>query len=128
MIDVDLDIAWCFNTLHFEDLRVFKANLNILHVVDQITDNISDQTRKADIVFSVSEEILDNFSSVNIPAYLIGHGLSDTFLRESIARENQGYEPGTILKFGYVGNMLIKGLDRKAFKEIISENEDVIAA
>jgi glycosyltransferase involved in cell wall biosynthesis len=76
------DIVWCFDFNVFPDLRAFGAPLKIFHPVDPLTSRQQvDIAESADLVISVSERILSNFSQQRTRSHtlLVNHGLSGPF-------------------------------------------------
>ncbi len=121
-INRKLDIVWDFNAhLFFSDLRLFRADIKIFHAVDKITKKIDN--RNADIIFSVSHQILDMIESPDKPKIFLNHGLGPHFI--SAAKENKTFTINNPLKAGYVGNLLIHCLDHDILKTIIEKHPEV---
>lgn len=117
-INRKFDIVWDFNTqLLFNDLRVFKADVNIFHAVDKI--NKKRNNKKADITFSVSNQILDMVESPDKPKVFINHGLGRHFV--AAAKEKKVFFKNNPIKVGYVGNLLIHSLDHDLLKTLIAQ-------
>ena len=126
-ISEPIDIVWDFTSSgYFSSLKSWYAYLNIYHPMDQIAQKIPN-TKGAQVIFSVSEVILEVFNETNIPKYFINHGLGGGFLEYAYeARKNKHvYSPSSEPKIGYIGNLLIPCIDRPTFKQIILENPQV---
>lgn len=121
------DIVWDFepNRL-FADLHWFKASIRIYHPVD-ITPYMDDNTKHADIIFSVSEVILDFFRDSNLPYHFINHGLGSAFSEMATQRmiELPVRDPSQPLKFGYVGNLIMRFIDHDLYQDLIQQNPQV---
>lgn len=119
-----IDIVWDFNCSYlYNDLSVFNAGTNIFHPVDKLSADAGN--KKADIVFSVSPLILEEYKFPDVPRYLINHGLSEKF--EPLASE----EPLPVARYNekikacYIGNLLSPSLNRDIIKQIVSNNPGV---
>lgn len=122
-INRKIDIFWDFNThvVFFSDLRLFKADINIFHPVDKINKKIDN--RKADITFSVSNQILDMVESLDKPKVFINHGLGRHYI--SAALEEKIFSKNNPLKVGYVGNLLTHCLDNDILETIIAQHPHI---
>jgi hypothetical protein len=124
---VNFDIVWSFEPNLYTDLGIFGASLKIFHPVDVFEyDSAIKTAQTADILFSVSPSILDWFGNINKPKHFINHGLSRDF-SEMVRNRDFGLASSNgrkdkIYKVGYIGNLLIKYLDRDLFQSIILRN------
>jgi hypothetical protein len=119
-----IDIVWDFNCSYlYNDLSVFNAAIIIFHPVDKIGADV--QNKKADIVFSVSPLILQDYKLPEIPRFLINHGLSKQF--ESISNEapaaRRNYNEN--IQAGYIGNILQTSMDRDIIKQLVSIHTNI---
>lgn len=116
-IKKDIDIVWDFNCSYlFNELSIFKASIEIFHPVDMLDDKAA--FKKADIIFSVSQQILNDYKVLDIPKFLINHGLSKEFIE--LANQCGVLNTNRVRKkICYIGNLLIPSLDRSIIKEII---------
>jgi len=125
------DIVWCFELLLYSDLKKFKGKLTVFHIGDMLYyDYQVNIAKRADIIFSVAEDILKKLNGVDGPKYFINHGLSYHFehcaeQRLIEMRENNGERPAGPVRIGYSGNMLRKDIDEDCLKSIIRNNKDV---
>jgi len=123
-----VDVVWDFDNGNiYPDLSVFGAPIKIFHPVDKGVSN--GDNKGADIVFSVSPEILKNHYKVKAPQHFINHGLSPVF--ESLAMQIiQGKidissnPPQTTI--GYIGNVAHPAIDRKTCMEVIEGLPNVV--
>lgn len=116
-----IDIVWSFDSLRFLDLNLFNADLKIYHPVDdQLDKYFLKPTNSADIIFSVTDNILQKFPSFN-NKHKISHGVSKSFL--DIYDKN--YTSGRTLNFCYAGNLTMHGVDFKAIIKIITANQNI---
>ena len=123
-----LDIVWCFNVHHFDDLRAFGARLNIFHAVDIFEEANMHSSRHADLILATTDDIAAKFDKTGIPVYKIEHGVSSCFLQYTEKYRKEGdktYAAGDPINIGYVGNLLMHGIDRQSFICIVEENENV---
>jgi hypothetical protein len=127
-LKVNFDVVWCFDFNLYDNLNQFKAKIKIYHPVDILQFDFQlNPAKTADIIFSVSDELLKPFKGINIRKVIINHGLSDHFVnkakRKQLAISNLN-NLGTI-KAGYVGNLLNYTLNKKQVIEIIKKNPQV---
>lgn len=115
-----IDVVWCFDFNAFSDLSVFDSGVRIFHPVDPVTEQSHiDVARTADIIISVSEEILSSFKGVGIPAFVIDHGLAKAFADRSSVSTVRKDGP---LRIGYSGNLARTPLNRAVLMEAVSLN------
>ncbi len=116
-----VDIVWSFEIGHFYPFGLFPANLfKIFHPVDEPLSQASiDAGNGADIVFSVTQEILDKYAHLGVPRFFINHGLTDEFLVEYVTAttSNTPY-----IHAGFSGNLLRNDIDRDTMLTIIQQN------
>jgi hypothetical protein len=126
-IGIRFDVVWCFDINLYADLRWFGASVKIYHPVDQVLERYQvDVATTADLVISVSEEILRNFRPSCIPLLRIEHGLAAPFV--SLAEQklrDRVYSPHRPLRVGYVGNLLMKYLDSSTICRLVSAHGDL---
>ena len=126
------DIVWCFDVNSYADLRMFGAPLSIFHPVDEISEHQVEVARSADLCLTVSESILRTLRKVNPNSHKISHGLARPFaaaahreLANLSAADGAESKPRSPFTVGYVGNLLIHGLDRPALRRVITGHSDV---
>ncbi len=118
-----VDIVWDFTcSYHYQHLGEFGAALTIFHPVDRLSHDTAH--KKADIVFSVSEEILQQYTRTGVPKVLINHGLAEVYA-QAAARTDFTRKTGRPLKIGYIGNLLIPSLDRQSLQAIVEKYPDI---
>jgi len=122
-INQKLDIVWEFNThvKFFNDLRIFKADINIFHPVDKI--NKKANNREADITFSVSNQILDMVKSPGKPKVFINHGLGEHYVASAMEKKISSIN--NPIKVGYVGNLMTHCLDHDILETIIVQHPHI---
>jgi hypothetical protein len=118
-----LDILWSFDLGNLFPIPFFERKLfKIFHPVDEPRDrNAILAGTGADILFSVTREIIEKYESLQIPSFFINHGLADEFLDCGAGHKIQ---QGSI-NVGLSGNFLRPDLDRKLLLRIIYENPEV---
>ncbi|MDE3250401.1 MAG: hypothetical protein KGO82_17195 [Bacteroidota bacterium] len=120
-----VDIAWSFDIGHFYPFRHFSQSiLKIFHPVDEPLSPISIAAAEgADIIFSVTNEILDKYAHLSTPRYFINHGLTNEFLGSSVQEKAADIKT---VRAGFSGNLLRNDIDREAMLQIIRENGEVV--
>lgn len=120
-----IDIIWNFdNTQQFYLYNINKPQLLIFHPVDATCNINYNIGLKPQIIFSVSELILNN-QNVNCYKYFINHGLSEDFI--NIAHENIKNKilVSSVYKVGYSGNLDIGVLNKEILLNIIKQHENI---
>lgn len=115
------DILWCFDPNIYANLRWFGAKYTLYHPVDPVIypDQIK-AAATADMIFSVSEQILAPLQQLSVPKYYINHGLGEAFALE--AKKQPKLNPQTEpVKLGYVGNLLRQPVDQQLFIRLVQE-------
>lgn len=113
-----VDIVWCFDLNLYSNLAWFKAPVKIYHPVDELFYNYQVWPAKnADIVMSVTKEILSKFSELPVKKMLVNHGISTAF-KEASSR--QSWTKKDHITIGYSGNLLRPDIDFPTLKACIS--------
>ncbi|MHA4808311.1 glycosyltransferase family protein [Flavitalea flava] len=133
-----VDIVWSFDLGNLYPFRLFgKETYKIFHPVDEPLNQAAiDAANGADIIFSVTREILEKYGSSGAPKYFINHGVSHEFILQQDQRKDQdqereqeqgqGNDFKRHVKIGFSGNLLRPDIDRKIFLEILSANRETI--
>lgn len=118
------DIIWSFDLNYVYSLPVFgNRSLKIFHPVDEPLDETAIRASVgADVIFSVTKEILEKYKDHPAPKYLINHGISEDF----IAPLGTVKRPAQHFRVGFAGNLLRRDIDRKIILQIVRENKDVL--
>ena len=116
-----IDILWCFDPNLYLNLNWFKATFNIYHPVDFLKSRMQyDIGKSAHVIFSVASNILDSLDGIETPKYFINHGLSNVFGKQKLENAKN-----TKLKFAYIGNLLILGLDIITLTELVRTHPSI---
>lgn len=85
-LNKEIDIVWSFDMSATIPLSAFPGNvLKILMPVDEHNNKHSIADGKnADVILSVTNEILDKYSVCNKPRLFVNHGVSNVFISEAI--------------------------------------------
>ncbi|MBS1490485.1 MAG: hypothetical protein JSS93_08155 [Bacteroidetes bacterium] len=118
----DIDIVWSFDLGHLYPFHFFKNTYKIFYPVDEpLNQDAISSAEGADIIFSVTSEILKKYDHINTPKYLIGHGVTEEFL---MAGDNTVYSQSKPVKVGLSGNLLRPDIDREILLGIINQNKE----
>ncbi|HEY4062596.1 MAG TPA: hypothetical protein VGM30_11875 [Puia sp.] len=121
--DIKPDIVWDFNCAYlYNDLSIFGAPFRIYSPVDAMAADATE--KKADVVISISDLILDQYSRKGVPKLRLNHGLGGPFV--SVAKAKSPDRNNEKIQVGYVGNLTLDSIDRGVLRRIISENPDVV--
>lgn len=119
-----IDIIWSFDLGNLYPFRFFPATaFKIFHPVDEPLNKSSmESCEGAQVVFSVTHEILEKYRVYKIPSFFINHGLGEEFLY---------YPPPSLsvkkpVHIGFSGNLLRSDIDRTTLLLIIRENTDIV--
>ncbi|MBK8510783.1 MAG: hypothetical protein IPL56_00755 [Saprospiraceae bacterium] len=116
------DVVWSFEISNSLPLKYFPQKaIKIFMPVDGPFDGVEVEAAKnADVIFSVTNEILAGYKELEIPKYFINHGVSEIFINSE-----SKIHISNPLKAGYSGCFLTQDIDRKNLMQIIKENEQV---
>jgi hypothetical protein len=117
------DIVWCFEPNLYSNLAWFKANKIIYHPVDELT--ASHQLvpgENADLIISVTYEILSKFQNVKAQKLFVNHGIAREFLS---GPNRYSWKKKNPLIVGYSGNLLRRDIDFDTIKKCISQFPEV---
>ena len=119
-----VDLIWSFDLGNLFPLKYFDKKLfKIFHPVDEPSDkNAILAGEGADIIFSVTREILEKYKGFEKPLHFINHGLADEFIRV----ESHAISLDNHTNVGLSGNLMRPDLDRKILLQIVRENPEVI--
>jgi hypothetical protein len=99
-----------------------RQSFKIFHPVDEPLNKAAiDSAKGADVIFSVTKEILEKYYSYKVPGHFINHGVANAFTVTEIAPEVDGK-----IRVGFSGNLLRNDIDRNVFLQIIRGNPGVI--
>lgn len=126
------DIVWSFDLNNTYPLTSFGKNcFKIFHPVDEPLNKAALTAGKgADMVFSVTREILDKYRTLDVPRHFINHGVAGVFLPTAADQLARGLDPVDDraregIKVGFSGNLLRKDIDRAALLAIIRAHPSV---
>lgn len=119
-----IDIIWSFDLNNMYQLdEIGKKSIKLFHPVDEpLNETAILAGNGADILFSVTREILHKYEHLKRPMHFINHGVADIFL----SSRNTFNETRNPVRVGFSGNLLRKDLDRDILLKIVHENPDVI--
>jgi len=119
-----IDIIWSFDLNNLYPMTLFKrATLRIFHPVDEpLTSQAIKAAQGADVIFSVTHEILKRYNAYSVPKYFINHGVTGDFL---LAPPAPFVRPA-VIRVGLSGNMLRPEIDRPTLLKIIKDNRNCL--
>ncbi len=122
VIQEPVDIVWSFDIGNLYPLRFFsKSKMRVFHPVDEpLTTNAIAAADHSDIIISVTKEILNKYAHLNIPRYLISHGVSDHFFKLPIS--NTVHKQ---LHVGFSGNLTRQDIDRNTLLRLIKDYPEI---
>jgi glycosyltransferase involved in cell wall biosynthesis len=118
------DIIWSFDLGNLYPLDYFaQSSFKIFHPVDEPVDSEAIKAGKgADLILSVTEEILSKYYNYPIPKHIINHGVASDFFSfsEPVLKGRKS------IRVGFSGNLLRTDIDHETFLTIIRRNPDII--
>jgi hypothetical protein len=118
-----IDIIWSFDLGSFYPFKYFPhRSFKVFHPVDEpLNDRALLSARGCQVIFSVTNEILDKYKFCNAPRYFINHGVNHSFFQGEISEKL--HSP---IAVGFSGNLLRKDIDRDTLLKIFEENPDIM--
>jgi len=119
----EIDIVWSFDNSDAIPLRCFpESATRIFMPVDELSaEKWIVAAKGADMIASVTDEILEKYSAYNIPKLFLNHGVSSIFINHNI---HEG--TNTPIQVGLSGNFLRPDVDRITLLKIIEAHPDII--
>jgi hypothetical protein len=119
-----MDIIWSFDLGNLYPFRLFPASaLRVFHPVDEpLNQTAFSSAEGAEVIFSVTKEILDKYRACGAPLHFINHGLA----REFLGKANIQRVKGNPLRVGLSGNFLRKDIDRGILLQIVRDNPAIV--
>ncbi|WP_421796965.1 hypothetical protein [Haliscomenobacter sp.] len=118
------DIVWSFDSGNPTPIKYFKkAPIKIYMPVDGPFGHIYElkAAEGANVILSVTNEILSTFLSLPIPKYKLSHGVSGFFIDTA-----KVLNPNKQIRIGYSGSLIRNDLDIDVFFKIINDHPDKI--
>ncbi|MFT3846484.1 MAG: hypothetical protein QM725_15610 [Lacibacter sp.] len=122
------DAVWCFQGYLFENLRWFKAPVNLFFAADQFYySELPSEIYSADHSFAVSDTIYERMKKSGRSVYMIGHGVQQRFadMAERLLNREFSVPARKKITAGYVGNLRMEALDRETMMRVVEENPGV---
>ena len=118
-----INVVWSFDLNNYYPFHFWgKDILKIFHPIDEPSSSHAiAAARNADVIFSVTREILEKYRWHPAPRHFVHHGVEDVFLEYANPRRPVG-QP---LRCGLSGNFTRPDLDRPTLLQIIRENPEV---
>jgi len=117
------DIIWDFYCSYlYNDLSAFGASLAIFQPVDQLAEEV--RNKKADVVVSISDNLLSQYHCKDVPSLKVNHGLGEAYMQ--LAERAPVTAINMPVKAGYIGNLSIDSLDRATLLKAIDLNPQVV--
>ncbi len=118
-----IDIVWSFDLGNLYPFHLFPQEaFRIFHPVDEpLNETAIAAAKGAQVIFSVTNEILTRYKTYHLPMHFINHGVSELFLQQSVSEKMD-----QVTRVGFSGNLLRPDIDRTVFLQIINENPAII--
>jgi hypothetical protein len=122
-IKKDIDIVWSFDLSNAVPLKAFpEKNIKIFMPVDEPSNEFAIKAAEnANVIFSVTNEILEKYKHYKVPKIFLNHGVAEIFINNHL--EEKINNP---LRVGLSGNFLRPDIDRLVLLKIIELNPSVI--
>lgn len=120
--------VWSFDPHMYVNLKQFDGAKTILMLYDFYKGkHVFKAAQSADVIVSISKLILDHYKDAKPPKLLLQHGLSRYFAdiaASNMIQENLFISKNDKIRIGYMGNLLIGGLNITLAENIIKQNCD----
>jgi glycosyltransferase involved in cell wall biosynthesis len=118
---VSPEIVWSFDLGDIYPFKLFpRHSLKVFHPVDEpLNETALNAGIGADVIFSVTPEILEKYANLNVPAFWINHGVSEVFFSRTFPVPREDAK----VRVGYSGNLMRPDIDRETLLTIIRENK-----
>lgn len=122
-IGCNIDLIWSFDLSDTIPLRLFKGSAKKIYMpVDELSKDAGVKAAEtADIICSVTQEILDKFKDISVPKVFLNHGVSDVFINNRISDV-----VNNPIQVGLSGNFLRTDIDWDTIFKIAAENSKVV--
>jgi len=123
-LKIPIDIVWSFDLNNIYPFRFWdKKSFKIFHPIDEPNNHHAFvAANDADVIFSVTNEILDKYSGHLAPRHFIHHGVEEVFFEHS----NPDRPVNHPIHCGLSGNFTRADLDRLTLLQIIQDNPQVM--
>lgn len=124
-LPVSPDIVWSFDIGNILPLKNFPdSSFKVFHPVDEpLLQEAIDAAEGAQVIFSVTREIISKYHIYDVPRHFVHHGVAGEFVRKF---EQGSYSINNPLRVGYAGNMMRQDIDRSILLRILRENPDIV--
>jgi glycosyltransferase involved in cell wall biosynthesis len=122
-IPKQVDLVWSFDLSDTVPLRIFPKSIKKIYMpVDELRDSVAINAAKgANLVASVTNEILSKFDSLSTPKLFLNHGVADYFINTNITDTINNP-----VQVGLSGNFLRTDIDHETLKQIINAHPSVV--
>lgn len=121
-INTPIDLVWSFDLGNYYPFKNWGNTFNIYHPIDEPNATHSmDAAIGANVIFSVTREILAKYSRFSVPRHFIHHGVETDFFTHA----NPVRQTNQPIKCGLSGNLTRGDLDRPTLLRVIRENPSV---
>lgn len=119
-----IDIVWSFDLGNYYPFKYFSSSsLKLFNPIDEPLNKAGiDSGNGCQIIFSITKEILEKYSHINVPKHFLHHGLADDFInpnQTNIIKDN-------LVRVGLSGSWLRTDLDTDCLIKIIYENPEIV--
>jgi len=122
-IESPVDIVWSFDQGNLFPFRFFgEKPFKIFQPVDEPADKEAIKAAEgAQLIISVTREILSKYKDFSQPRHLVNHGIGEDFLLPVATGARQKN-----IHVGLSGNLLREDIDREILLKIIAQNPDIV--
>ncbi len=122
-IGTKVDIVWSFDVSDTISLKAFPHSMfKIFMPVDEPKmPEGANGAETADVLLSVTNEIISKYDAHHLPAMFVNHGVSETFMGDDASTLGNKQ-----VQVGLSGNFLRPDIDWETLKKIVTANPDVI--
>ena len=119
-----IDIVWSFDLGDYYPFKYFSnKSYKFFMPIDEPSNKVAINAAKGcDIIFSITNEILEKYKDFNVPKHFIHHGLAEEFVNP----KKIDFVKDDTVRIGLSGNWLRTDIDTDVLLQIIQENPEVL--
>jgi len=119
-----IDIVWSFDLGNYYPFKYFSSSsFKLFNPIDEPLNKAGiDSANGCQIILSITKEILEKYSHINVPKHFFHHGLADDF----VSQDKTNIVKDNLVRVGLSGSWLRTDLDTNCLIKIIDENPEIV--
>jgi len=119
-----IDIVWSFDLGNYYPFKYFSTeSFKIFNPIDEPLNKAAiNSAIGANVIFSITNEILEKYQHLNVSKHFMHHGLA----KEFVEPEKTNFVEDNIIRVGLSGNWLRTDIDTACLIKIINNNPNIV--